>query len=190
MNQTTVLVVHGFAVKSIVFSPLIYRLKHRSLDAVLFRYPSVGLPLQEIVDRLVSRLRDDRPAAVIAHSLGCMATMLAIRETGWTGPVVLIAPPFSTLPLTQWIPRFLRWPFAPLLDHRVLTSDSKYQFPKLDGCAVKSILGRFDGAVPIRCSHNPNVDEQRILLHTHNSLLFSSVVAELCCDWIVSNQVR
>jgi hypothetical protein len=188
--RSTVLVVHGFAVKSIVFSPLISRLNQRSLDATLFRYPSVGFSLSQIVDRLSVCLREKAPDAVIAHSLGCMATSLAVRETGWTGPIVFLAPPFSTLPLTRLIPEFLRWPFKPLIDHRALTSSSTYQPPRFIGCSVKSIVGRFDGAVPMYCSHNDNVDEQSVLPHTHNSLLFSSVVADLCSQWIAAHKTH
>jgi hypothetical protein len=186
MNEAAVLVVHGFAVNSLIFKPLLSSLRRRSLLVTLFRYPSIGLSLQCITERLANRLRENPPDAIIAHSLGCMAASLAVRDTGWAGPIVLLAPPFSTLPATLIIPRVLRWPFAPLLDHRSLTSASSYRPPELDGCATKTIVARFDYAVPNRCSTHPSIDEFCVMAHTHNSLLFSSAVSSQSADWVVN----
>ena len=170
-----------------VFRQMINRFRRRSLDATLFRYPSVGLPLADIVDRLSTSLHRKPPDAIVAHSLGCMATSLAVRETNWRGPVVLLAPPFATLPATRMIPAFLRWPFAPLIDHRAMTSAANYQPPDFAGCSVKTIVGRFDFAVPMSCSHCEGEDDFCRVLHTHNTMLFSARVASLCADWIASS---
>jgi len=159
MDNKSVGIVHGFAVTSFVFRPLLARLRCRSLDATLFRYPSVGLSLPDIIARLASNLREKSPDGIIAHSLGCIATSLAVHKTDWRGPIVFLAPPFSTLPATRMIPRFIRWPFAPLLDHRSLTSASNYRPPVLSNCPTKSIVGRFDYAVPMSCSRSDWVDE-------------------------------
>ena len=80
--------------------------------------------------------------------------------------------------------KILRWPFAPLLDHRMLTSRSNYKPPNLTGCRVKTVAGRYDFLVPMHCSRNPNVQEIMLTNHTHNSLLLSSSIAEDCCEWI------
>jgi predicted alpha/beta hydrolase family esterase len=184
MTATTLLIVHGFAVIPHVFQTLLRRLHDRSLEPVLFGYPSVGLPLQTLIDRLSEQLRSDPPSAIIAHSLGCMVTSEAILATAWSGPLILLAPPFATLPATRRIPRFMRWPFGPLIDHCLLTSSPHYQPPVFPGCRVKSIAGRFDLTVPLRCTRNKNVEEYCVLNQTHNSLLFSSAVVDLCADWI------
>jgi len=88
MSEISVRIVHGFAVAPIVFRPLITRLHRRSLDASLLRYPSLGLPLAVIVDRITDHLRRFPPHGIIAHSLGCVAVSLAIREANWIGPVL------------------------------------------------------------------------------------------------------
>lgn len=185
--SASVRVVHGFAVTSKVFQPLLRRLNHRSIDATLVRYPSVGLRLNDIVERLISNLLERPPDGIVAHSLGCFVVADAICQAGWRGPVVLIAPPFRTLPLSRLIPPFLHWPFAPLLDHRRQTSRDNYRPANLNGCQVKTISGRFDWVVPTSCSGNHNLT---ILPHTHNSVLFSATVAKICRQWILSNTMR
>ena len=183
MRKTSALVVHGFAVTSSVFRPLLSRLRDRSLVSDLFRYPSVGLPLEEIVDRLVVRLQQAAPDALVAHSLGCFVTALAVERCGWQGRIVFMAAPLRTLPLTRLIPSGMRWPFAPLLDHRKLTSAADYRPPLLDGCRVKSIVGRCDLAVPLACSQACCIGTTQISWHSHNSMLFSRRVAGWCADW-------
>ena len=159
---------------------------HRdSVNATLFRYPSVGLGLDGIVDQLSSNLTRYRPSGIVAHSLGCVAAWLAIHNTGWRGPLVLLAPPLTALPSTRLIPRFLRWPFAPLLDHRKLMATSGFQLPTLVGCAIKTIAGRFDFSVPVSCTRHHDVDESSVTMHTHNSMLLSASVARACTDWVI-----
>ncbi|MEM1070659.1 MAG: alpha/beta fold hydrolase [Planctomycetota bacterium] len=184
MPVTTIQVVHGFAVASAVFRPLLHELTSDSVRASLIRYPSVGLGLDEIVSSLAERLRADPPDAIVAHSLGGFATWLAVAVSEWRGPIVLLAPPLTVIPCTRLIPSFLRWPFAPLLDHRRLTSDVRFSLPELDGCAIKTIAGRFDFSVPLSCTRHPEVDDATVLIHTHNSMLFASEVARFCLDWI------
>ena len=133
LHKTSVQIVHGFAVVSQVFRTLLWRMHRDSVDATLYRYPSVGLGLDDIVDRLSSNLREHRPDGIVAHSLGCVATWLAVRNTDWRGPLVLLAPPLTAIPATGLIPRIMRWPFAPLLDHRELTTASGFQLPTLPG---------------------------------------------------------
>ena len=185
LHNTSVRIVHGFAVASHVFRPLLWRMHHDSVDATLFRYPSVGLGLDGIVDRLSSNIRQRRPDGIVAHSLGCVATWLAVHNSDWHGPLVLLAPPLRVLPATRLIPGFMRWPFAPLLDHREFMTASGFQLPTLTGCTVKTIAGRFDFSVPLACTRHPNVDESSITMHTHNSLLFSAAIARACSDWIL-----
>lgn len=185
VHKPSVQLVHGFGVASFVFRPLLYRLNNDSIDATLFRYPSVGLGLDGIVDRLSSNLQEHRPDGIVAHSLGCVATWLAIRNTDWRGPLVLLAPPLTTLPATRLIPRFMRCPFAPLLDHLELMTAPGFQLPDLAGCAIKTIAGRFDFSVPTFCTRHHKVEESSVTLHTHNSMLFSASVARACSEWLV-----
>ncbi|GAA5505609.1 alpha/beta fold hydrolase [Novipirellula caenicola] len=185
LHKTSVQLVHGFAVASYVFRPLLRRLQRDSVEATLFRYPSVGLRLDDIVDRLSSNLREQRPDGIVAHSLGCVATWLAVHNTGWSGPLVLLAPPLTALPATRLIPGCMRWPFAPLLDHRERMTAPGFRLPMLTGCAIKTIAGRFDFSVPASCTRHPNVEEASVTLHTHNSMLFSASVARACSEWLV-----
>ncbi|MEM8670930.1 MAG: hypothetical protein AAGG48_25605 [Planctomycetota bacterium] len=85
MPVTTIQVVHGFAVASAVFRPLLHELTSDSVRASLIRYPSVGLGLDEIVSSLAERLRADPPDAIVAHSLGGFATWLAVAVSEWRG---------------------------------------------------------------------------------------------------------
>lgn len=188
MNETRVRIVHGFAVAPVVFRPLLRRLGHDSLDATLYRYPSVGLELDDIVEGLASDLNDRQPDAIIAHSLGCIATWLAVRETKWRGPIALLAPPLTTLPTTRFIPRRMSWPFAPLLDHRAMTLEPGFRLPELENCAIKIIAGRLDFSVPVSLTRHSGVDEHSVTLHTHNSMLFSSSVATACSKWIARHR--
>ena len=187
MIATSVRIVHGFAVVSPVFWPMIARFRHRSVDASLFRYASVGLPLPSITARLASDLRANPPRGIVAHSLGCVATLLAVRHVGWTGPIVLLAPPFQTLPITRFIPRFLRFPFSPLLDLRAMTTAAGYTPPLPDNCKILTIAGRFDTSVPLDCTRCNSIDAHRTIDATHNSMLFSIAVADACCDWLRSH---
>ncbi len=184
LNAKSVRIVHGFAVTGFVFKLFIARLRRQSLDAKLFRYPSVGLTLNHIIDAVTQNLTDDPPHGIIAHSLGCFATLQAIHRTSWTGPVVLLAPPMQTLPFTRIIPKFMRWPFAPLLDHRTWTTTAANEMsaPKL--CRVMTIAGRMDMTVPRSCTHLRGVQNSRTLWHTHNSMLLSPTVVDLCAQWI------
>jgi hypothetical protein len=197
VNAPSISVVHGFAVFDGAFSLFLRRLRKRSLNAALYRYPSVGLPLARIVDGLASHLESERPQGIIAHSLGCAATLLAIGKTSWTGPIVLLAPPMRTLPLTRLIPTFLRWPFAPLLDHRSLTSrlgtsrlgTSEFvtELSAPPSCQVMTIAGRLDLSVPLSCTRLIGAKETRTLWHTHNSLLLSPAVANSCANWMMNH---
>lgn len=187
MCEATIQVVHGFGVASVVFRPLLRNLGHGSITASLFRYPSVGLPLLAIVDRLAKDIAISKPTGIVAHSLGCFATIFALQEIDWRGPIVLLAPPFSQIPATRFIPSLLRYPFGPLLDHRSFLSDSKFQLPRLPECCKLTIAGRFDLTVPIHCTRGYPVDDFRIVLHTHNTMLASARVANLCVNWIRNN---
>ena len=177
-------VIHGFGVASVVFRPLLNNLKRRSMSASLFRYPSLGLPLHTIVEGIAEDLVTSKPEGIVAHSLGCVATVLAVAKVDWRGPVVFIAPPFSPIPITAFIPSFLRYPFGPLLDQRMLLSREDFQLPSIPECRKLVIAGQFDLTVPIRCTKSYRVDEYRIVKHTHNSMLMSSKVADLCMHWL------
>lgn len=186
MKEPSLRIVHGFCVTSIVFRPLLIRLRRGAADASLFRYPSVGLSLHTIVDRFCRHLTTSPPTGIVAHSLGCIVTIMAAAETGWAGPIAFLAPPFSPLPLTKPIPAFLRFPFAPLLDHRTLLTDPRYRLPSLPNCPKLVIAGRFDITVPLGCTQKYEVDQYHVVPHTHNSMLFSRAVAETCFDWVAS----
>ncbi len=183
LKQPAIRIVHGFAVTSIAFRPLTSRLHDRGLDADLFRYPSIGLSLKEIVDRLAANLREHPADGIIGHSLGCFATMLAARRVKWVGPIVLLTPPMSTLPATRLIPARMRQPLAPLLDHRSLTSATGYRPSVPPGCQVRAIAGRFDLTVPLACTHCEEFADHQGGNTTHNGLLLSRKVVDLCVDW-------
>lgn len=192
VSAPSVSVVHGFAVFDGAFSLFLRRLRKRSLNATLYRYPSVGLPLARIVDGLMSHLESERPQGIIAHSLGCAATLLAIEESSWKGRIVLLAPPMRTLPLTRLIPTFMRWPFAPLIDHRSWTSGLSTEGACAElsappSCQVMTIAGRLDLSVPLSCTRLIGAKETRTLWHTHNSLLLSSAVANSCANWMMNH---
>ncbi len=183
LKHPAIRIVHGFAVTSIAFRPLISRLHDRGLDAELFRYPSIGLSLNEIVDRLSANLREHTANGIVSHSLGCFATLMAARQIGWTGPMALLAPPMRTLPATRLIPTRMRQPLAPLLDHRSLTSAAGYRPSVPPGCRVRAIAGRFDFTVPLNCTHCEEFADHRVLSTTHNGLLLSRKAVDLCFDW-------
>jgi hypothetical protein len=189
MCEATVRVVHGFGVASVVFRPLLRNLGQGSIRASLFRYPSVGLPLRAVVGRLAEDLAISKPTGIVAHSLGCFATILALEEIDWRGPIVFLAPPFSQIPVTAFIPSIFRYPFGPLLDHRTVLSESKFQLPCLPECRKLTIAGRFDLTVPIHCTRSYPVDDFRIVQHTHNTMLASGRVANLCVTWICDNRI-
>ncbi|MEM6690613.1 MAG: alpha/beta fold hydrolase [Planctomycetota bacterium] len=186
LDKRRLLIVHGFGVATCVFRPLLQRLNDAAVSAQLFRYPSVGLELGEIVSRLSKYLEESRPDAIIAHSLGCIAVWLAAHDAQRRGRLVFLAPPLKTLPVTRLIPSMMRFPFAPLLDHRALFSASAFDLPTLSGCTIRTISGRNDYLVPISCTRHPDVTDARMTIHTHNSMLFSRRVADLSRDWILS----
>ena len=182
-EPTHAVLIHGFAVVAIVFRPLRRALRRQSIDARLVRYPSIGLPLPDVIDHVADGLAHVNPEAIVAHSLGCVAAIHAVEATGWTGPIVLLAPPMRTLPGTRFIPNRLRWPFAPLLDHRRLTK-SEPKWPTLSGCRVRAIAGRYDVMVPHWLTTCDQFDDHRTLPLTHNGLLFSRTVVDLTVEWI------
>ena len=188
MCETTIRLVHGFGVASVVFRPLLRNLQCGDMSASLFQYPSLGLPLQTIVDRLALDLVTRNPSGIVAHSLGCFATVLALAQIDWQGPIVFLAPPFSQIPITTFLPSFFRYPFGPLLDHRSLLSRHDFQLPSLPRCRKLTIAGRFDLTVPLHCTKGYRVDEYRIAEHTHNTMLASGRVASMCANWIRDNR--
>jgi len=184
VSNSSLLIVHGFGVASLVFRPLMHRLEGHFASVQLFRYPSVGLDLSSIVHRLAQHLHESKPHAILAHSLGCIATWQAVFASKWRGPIVCLAPPLKTLPITCLIPSFMRWPFAPILDHRRLTMDPNFRLPKLTGCTIKTIAGRFDTLVPLSCTLHDDVADSLVTMDTHNSMLLSRRIARQCCDWL------
>jgi len=188
MITRSVRVVHGFAVTGFILNQLTTRLQRKSLDAKLCRYPSVGLSLNEIVDRVAKNLTDDPPFGIIAHSLGCVATLQAIHQISWAGPIVLLAPPLQTLPLTRIIPPFMRWPFAPLIDHRKWSAVDGQFITAPPHCRTMTITGRVDMTVPRSCTRLSGAQKTRALWHTHNSMLMSSTVVDLCVQWIKNDR--
>ncbi|MEN1681093.1 MAG: hypothetical protein AAGJ46_16015 [Planctomycetota bacterium] len=188
MTQPSATVVHGFAVVSVVFRPLLATLRRCSINATLCRFPSVGVPLQRMVDEVADDLSDRPPHGIVAHSLGCIATLLAVDRVGWAGPIVLLAPPAALLPSTKLIPSALRWPFGPLLDHRTLMASSGApETPP--GCRVLSVAGRYDCVVPASRTKSENFEEHVTVPCTHNGLLFSERVARLAADWLTTADV-
>ena len=159
------------------------RLRRRSCDPTLFRYPSVSLDLESIVTRLLNHLQRDPPAAIIGHSLGSIVTLMAVQRSGWSGPIVLLAPPLHPLPLGRLIPRRMRKPFAPLLDLNAMTSADGYRPPIPEHCEILAIAGRWDGHVPPGCTRDDRLSAHEVVAATHNSLLLSDRVADRCAEW-------
>jgi hypothetical protein len=95
-----------------------------------------------------------------------------------------LAPPLKTLPVTRLIPSVMRWPFAPLLDHRALMMGLNFRLPTLTGCTIKTIAGRLDILVPLSCTRHDEVADAVVTMDTHNSILFSPRIAQQCCDWL------
>ncbi|XZE52903.1 esterase/lipase family protein [Planctomycetaceae bacterium SH139] len=186
MHRKSLLIVHGFGVASCIFRPFMRRIERGGLAVQLFRYPSVGLELRDIVDRLSASLRESPPDAIIAHSLGCVATWLAVHDNTWRGPIVFLAPPLKRLPLTRLIPPFLRWPFAPLLDHRALMAAPNFRLPELSGCTIRTVAGRCDLLVPLSCTYHDDITDPYVTMDTHNSMLFSPRIARQCCAWLTN----
>lgn len=115
----------------------------------------------------------------------CEATIRVVHGFGVAS--VVFRPLLRNLGRGSITASLFRYPFGPLLDHRSFLSDSKFQLPSLPECCKLTTAGRFDLTVPIHCTRGYPVDDFRIVLHTHNTMLASARVANLCVNWIRNN---
>ena len=117
----------------------------------------------------------------------CEATIRVVHGFGVAS--VVFRPLLRNLGQGSIRASLFRYPFGPLLDHRTVLSESKFQLPCLPECRKLTIAGRFDLTVPIQCTRSYPVDDFRIVQHTHNTMLVSARVANLCMTWIRDNRI-
>ena len=108
-----VLLVHGFAAKPLLLSPLQRRIQRVGYQTVRWKYFSLQGSLERHARRLrldIDQLTERFPFVhLVGHSMGCIVVRLALSypPAPRVGRVVLIAPPNCGVPLaTTFSPLF------------------------------------------------------------------------------------
>jgi len=178
-----VLLVHGFAAKPLLLSPLQRRIQRVGYQTVRWKYFSLHGSLERHARRLrldVDRLAEEFPHVhVVGHSMGCIVARLALSYSPAprVGRVVLIAPPNGGVPLATTFSPLFR-PFCSAvceLSHEPHSFVNRLTDPHFLEIGV--IAGRFDFLVPPRRTQLTGQKDHICLPGTHNSLLLQKRAA-------------
>lgn len=184
-SPKTVSLIHGFAAFPGVLIPLQRRLAAKGLSAEIFSYPSINLSLVDVSHLFAERLNQQKPDAIVAHSMGCVATLLAVQLAIWSGPIVMLAPPLKGIPSVRWIPRLVHQWIVPLTELNGMPGSLNDHIKIPVDCPLRVIAGLFDLSVPIASTRHEAVCDHRVVCCTHNGLLISRKAADLAAEWIV-----
>lgn len=152
-----VLMVHGWEDDNSLWTPMIERLIARGRAAVAFDLPGHGLSEAEApsLPNIAAAIRNvaDRLGpidAIVAHSMGCSGTILALDQGLAVETVALIGPPLPTRPELQqqrkrrsWMredmPPALTDRIKELLDERARTAPPQFAFdPEATAARMKA----------------------------------------------------
>ena len=111
----TVILVHGIWMTSLELIPLAWRLRRCGYRTLLFRYPSLRLPLVQNAARLIERVGQQGNTTVhlVGHSLGGLVILQALRDQPdlVRGRIVLLGSPVNGSVIAQRLHahRITRW---------------------------------------------------------------------------------
>ncbi|HIW06008.1 MAG TPA: alpha/beta hydrolase [Candidatus Ignatzschineria merdigallinarum] len=103
---TDVILIHGLYQNSLVMKILGKRLKKMGYQVHYFDYPTLKKALSNNVDLLTIYLEQfSEPFSIIAHSLGCILTLHALKKTTFPQlqSVIAITPPFHGSRIVKYL---------------------------------------------------------------------------------------
>jgi len=181
-----VVLVHGIATPRWVLKRMAARLELFGFRAVPWFYPSLFRGIEHHAEGLrrfiVKTFHESGPIHVVAHSMGCIASMCSIAELPHeaVGRIVWIAPPIRGSPIARFLAPWLGRLCPPISQ---LSSSEGSWVNRLDlkiKQEVGIISGSLDGLVPLPYTVYDGKEIRLSLFASHNSLLFSDrVTAEI-----------
>lgn len=182
-----VVLVYGFAAPRWTMSMLARSLRRRGFRTVLWTYPSITVGIDSLAGQLAEFMQrlDEPPPHLVAHSMGTVVARVAIeRFDAQVDRRVFLAPPLIGIPLASFAPNWVR-KIAPPLD-QLRTSPNSFvnQIPPPDPAGLSIIAGSLDLNVPVRYTLAHPASHHKIILATHNSLLFDPRVAKLVAEML------
>ena len=189
-DRERVLILHGFAAPGFVMLPLRYWLRRNEFDAQLWCYPNLRVPVPDLAKRLAHKLDhldlEGFPYHIVTHSMGSIVTRAALllsRHT-YLKRMVFLAPPITGTPLGRLAPTFLKRLFPPISD----LSDAKDSFvnslPMSLPVETGIVAARFDLLVPLENTIMSEKYPRRVVMGSHNSILFSQGVAKSVASFL------
>jgi pimeloyl-ACP methyl ester carboxylesterase len=181
-----VVLVHGIATPRWVLKRIASRLERYGFRAVPWFYPSLFKGIEHHAERLrrflLKAFHESGPIHVVAHSMGCIVSMVAIAglPDQAIGRIVWIAPPIRGSPIARFLTPVLGRLFPPISQ----LSSSKGSWVNHLNVQIKQDVGIISGAAdwlvqPPYTAYNGK-EIHLALFASHNSLLFSDrVIAEI-----------
>lgn len=193
-----VLLLHGIWNAKAWLGPLARRLRAEGLEVEVFGYPSVLGGPEVAIPRLIARLRDSEPVALLGHSLGGLVALEALqREPDLpVTRIVCLGSPLRgsgaarTLAAHAWTSPALGRS-APLLQRGFECWEGQPQVGVVAGNLPRG-LGRFfarfegesDGTVALEETRLPGLADHCVVAASHSGLVFSAAAARQAAHFL------
>jgi pimeloyl-ACP methyl ester carboxylesterase len=200
-----VILVYGLWMNPLVLYPLGRKLERCGFPVTVFRYATVGSPLEENAERLAGELRSGRSETLhlVGHSLGGLVILraLALRPPPQVRRVVLLGSPVAGSLAGRNLGRTRagQWMLGKTLP--VWSAPSPPKVP--DGVEVGVVAGNLpiglgrlvarlprpnDGAVSVAETRLRGAADAIVLPVTHTAMIFSGRVARQVCAFLRNGQ--
>lgn len=178
-DEDVVVLVHGLGRTPLSMLPLAWALEREGYRVVNWGYPSVGLTVPELGERLARELdeveRDHTPARVhlVGHSLGniIIRWVLAHQPPAHAGHVVMLAPPNRGSASADRYAPWLGWLLTPLPELTTGEGSTARSLATPAGVEIGVIAGERDGKVRVEETHVEGETAHRVVSSHHTFIM-------------------
>ncbi len=188
-----IILLHGLWMPGAAMQWLATQLKAEGFDTEIFSYHSVADGPDQAVPRLVEVLRRGQGADIVAHSLGGLIALQALREAPElaTNRVVCLGSPLTgsgaATGALRWAPAAaMLGRSAALLQNGVAGWKGRAEVGVVAGCVPHGLgalfagfEGEHDGTVAVAETRLPGVADHVVVDASHSGLLFSAEAVQL-----------